>query len=178
MKKCVLVIGHKKSSPGAVNKKTGSTEFSFNDLLAQDIESKVSGVGIQRVYRRTYESLPNDINELNPDFIISLHCNAYNNKTSGSEVLYYHKSSKGKLIAIILNTNIVNALGLKNRGVKPKTSEDRGGYLLKKTSAACVIAEPFFIDNNSDLKVAHENRDKLVKAYADSIKQIAEEIYG
>lgn len=131
MKKCALVIGHKKSSPGASNKSSGLTEFVFNDKLAIDIEEEISGVEVQRVYRRTYNSLPGDINELNPDFIVSLHCNAFDGSVSGTEVLYYHRSTKGKFIAGILNEQLVEALGLKNRGLKPKTAEDRGGYLLR-----------------------------------------------
>jgi len=176
MKKCALVIGHKKLSPGASNRSSGLTEFVFNDKLAIDIEEKISGVEVQRVYRRTYNSLPGDINELNPDFIVSLHCNAFDGSASGTEVLYYHRSTKGKLIAGILNEQIFKALGLKNRGLKPKTAEDRGGYLLRNTVAPCVIAEPLFIDNNDDLKTTTDNRDILVKAYANGIEAIAESI--
>lgn len=173
MNKCALVIGHKKSSPGASNNSSGLTEFVFNDKLALDIEEEISGVQVQRVYRRTYNSLPGDINELNPDFIVSLHCNAFDGSASGTEVLYYHRSTKGKLIAGILNEQLVQALDLKNRGLKPKTAEDRGGYLLKNTIAPCVIAEPFFIDNNEDLKTAIDKRDLLVKAYTNGIEAIA-----
>ncbi len=173
MKKCALVIGHKKSSPGASNKSSGTTEFAFNDQLAMEIEREVGGVEVQRVYRRTYSSLPGDLNELNPDFIVSLHCNAFNTEVSGTEVLYYHRSTKGKSMAEILNENLVNALGLRNRGIKPKTSEDRGGFLLRHTIAPCVIAEPFFIDNNEDLETAIAKKHLLIKAYAVGIKAIA-----
>lgn len=176
MKKCALVIGHKKSSPGASNKSSGLTEFLFNDKLAIDIEEEISGVQVQRVYRRTYNSLPDDINELNPDFIVSLHCNAFDGSASGTEVLYYHRSTKGQFMAGVLNEQLVEALGLKNRGLKPKTAEDRGGNLLKNTLAPCVIAEPFFIDNNEDLKTATDKRDLLVKAYANAIEAIAKSI--
>lgn len=48
MKKCALVIGHKKTSPGASNNASGLTEFVFNDALAQDIENAVSGVEVQK----------------------------------------------------------------------------------------------------------------------------------
>ena len=58
MKKCALVIGHKKSSPGARNAMSGMTEFTFNEALAIDIEKHVNNVDIQRVYRRTYDSYP------------------------------------------------------------------------------------------------------------------------
>lgn len=175
MKKCALVIGHKKSSPGASNE-MGLTEFAFNEKLAMEIEDEVNDVVTQRIYRRTYNTLPSDINEFNPDFIISLHCNAFNKTASGTEVLYYHRSTKGKLMAEILNEKLLEALGLNNRGIKPKSAEDRGGYLLKSTVAPCVIAEPFFIDNNSDLKIVIDKRDALIKAYATSIESIANSI--
>ncbi|MDH5178034.1 MAG: N-acetylmuramoyl-L-alanine amidase [Gammaproteobacteria bacterium] len=173
MKKCALVIGHKRASPGASNKASGLTEFAFNDGLAFDIEKNVNGVEVQRIYRRTYETLPGDINEFEPDFIVSLHCNAYNASASGTEVLFYHRSAKGKQMAEILQTKLQAALGLKSRGIKPKTAEDRGGHLLKLTKAPCVIAEPFFIDNDSDLQIATTKRAGLIEAYARGIEEIA-----
>ena len=172
-KLCALVIGHKKASPGAINKKTGITEFEFNDDLAIRIEKKVENVDIQRVYRRTHQELPDDINALNPDFIVSLHCNAFNTKASGTEVLYYHRSEKGKKMAEILLKYLVEYLNLPNRGIKPKTAEDRGGYLLRYTKAPCVIAEPFFIDNDDDLARAQEDIGGLAEAYARAIEEIA-----
>ena len=61
-----------------------------------------------------------------------------------------------------------------NLGVKPKKSEDRGGYLLRYTHAPCVIAEPFFIDNDEDLARAREDPDGLALAYARAIDKITE----
>jgi len=174
MKKCALVVGHKKASPGAMNKSTGVTEFEFNDSLAIDIESVVSGVVVQRIYRRTYESLPSDINTYGPDFIISLHCNAYDGDASGTEVLYYHRSTKGREMAALLNQNLAAVLGLHDRGIKARSVEDRGGHLLKYTHAPCVIAEPFFIDNDNDFDTGNRNRDALIEAYASSIMQLSE----
>ena len=175
-KLCALVIGHKKNSPGAVNKRSSLTEFVFNDKLALLIENKVLRTDIQRVYRRTYNSLPNDINELGPDFIISLHCNAFNEQASGSEVLYYHKSKNGEKMAKVLLRHLVGHLQLPDRGIKPKAAEDRGGYLLKYTNAPCVIAEPFFIDNDNDLTRAQENFDDFAAAYAAAIDEFTQEI--
>ncbi len=172
-KLCALVIGHKSSSPGAINAQSGITEFDFNEDLARRIEQMVQEVTIQRIYRRTYVELPGDINALQPDFIVSLHCNAYDTRTSGSEVLYYHKSKKGKAIATIMLQHIVDYLQLPNRGIKPKTSEDRGGYLLNYTNAPCIIAEPFFIDNDDDLNKALEDLDGLASAYAKGLEEIS-----
>jgi hypothetical protein len=44
-KLCALVIGHKKSSPGAVNERAGISEFDFNEDLAIRIEKKIQWGG-------------------------------------------------------------------------------------------------------------------------------------
>jgi N-acetylmuramoyl-L-alanine amidase len=139
-----------------------------------EIQDATKDISVQRVYRRTYKQLPSDINELSSDFIISLHCNAFNKNASGTEVLYYHKSELGKKSAEILQDELVGALSLKNRGIKPRSVEDRGGHLLKYTNAPCIISEPFFIDNDSDLDVVMKNRDKIISAYSNAISRITE----
>jgi N-acetylmuramoyl-L-alanine amidase len=90
-------------------------------------------------------------------------------------VLYYHRSEKGKKMAEILLSHLVDHLKLAKRGIKQKTSEDRGGYLLRYTKAPCVIAEPFFIDNDDDLTRALEDIEGLAGTYAQAIDQISEE---
>ena len=179
---CALVIGHKKRSPGAMNVNSNIAEFDFNEDLALRIEKKVESnpcgcSEIQKIYRRTYKELPEDINALGPDFTVSLHCNAFNRKVSGTEVLYYHKSEKGKKMAEILLHHLIEHLKLPNRGIKPKTAEDRGGYLLRYTKAPCVIAEPFFIDNDDDLARAQEDMEGLAAAYANAIEAISQTSY-
>ncbi|NIQ37625.1 MAG: hypothetical protein GTN81_03425 [Proteobacteria bacterium] len=174
-KLCALVIGHKKRSPGAKNETANLTEFDFNEDLARSIEREVQNTEIQRIYRRTYRELPDDINALQPDFIVSLHCNAFNKEVSGTEVLYYHKSERARKMAETLLNHLVDHLGVTNRGLKPKTAEDRGGYLLRYTKAPCIIAEPFFIDNDNDLARAQEGMDGLVGAYVKAIEEISQE---
>ena len=173
-KLCALVIGHKKSSPGAGNDRAGIHEFEFNEDLAIRIEKKTQNTKIQRVYRRTWGELPADINGLDPHFVLSLHCNAYNGQASGTEVLYYHKSKIGESIAKILQRHLVKFLGLRDRKIQPKTSEDRGGNLLRYTKAPCVIAEPFFIDNDKDLAKARDDVAGLAAVYASAIDEMAQ----
>ena len=175
-KRCVLVIGHKKEKPGAVNESAGVTEFAFNELLSSLLLAYVKKTKVTKVYRGSYSKLPEEINKLDPDFIVSLHCNAFNKKASGTEVLYYHSSEKGKQFAGILQKYLLSALGLKDRGIKPKEAEDRGGYLLRYTSAPCLISEPFFIDNDSDYITAADALDGLAKAYANAIDEISESL--
>ena len=177
MKKlCVLDIGHSPKKQGAKNVKRGLTEFKFNDDLSIRIEQKVKKVKIQRVYRKTYSALPGQINSFNPDFILSLHCNACNCIASGTEVLYWHKSTKGKKMAEILKRNLVSYLRLADRGIKPIDSDDRGSLILRKTKAPAVISEPFFIDNDIDLDRALEDLDSFAQVYANAIEEIVEKL--
>jgi len=168
--KVALVIGHSAKKQGACNGKV--TEFKFNKKLVQDIKKELSNqyeIEADIVYRKTYESLPDDINKLNPDYIVSFHCNAFNGEVSGSETLFCMHSKKGKEMAMIMQAAIVSCLNLPNRGCKPKRVFNRGGHLLVNTKAPCVIVEPFFLDNDSDLKIATKKRDQLVEAIADAI---------
>lgn len=171
-KLCALVIGHKKGSPGAVNIKANLSEFDFNNNLAGIIEEQVRQIAVKLVYRKTYTELPGDINALEPDVVISLHCNAFNRQASGTETLYYEKSVKGRQVAATIQRHLVNQLGLQDRGITAKGTEDRGGYLLRYTKAPCVIAEPFFIDNDADLAVARKNLNGLALAYARAIDEL------
>lgn len=163
--KVALVIGHSCKSQGASNKNSIS-EFEYNMFLVHRVKRAVpSSIDVEIVCRDEYKDLPDKINALNPDLVLSFHCNAFNTEVSGSEVLYYHTSETGQALAYRLQQLIVNALGLRDRGIKPKRSEDRGGYLLAYTKAPCLILEPFFIDNSSDLQIAGLKEDVLVAAY-------------
>lgn len=170
-----LVIGHSHTSRGASNK-SGLTEFDYNGMIVHAVRQKLAnrpGVEVSVVYRGSYQTLPDKINNLDPDLILSFHCNAFNTKASGTEVLYYHKSVAGAILAANMQKAIVDVLRLPDRGIKPKRREDRGGYLLAYTKAPCLIIEPFFIDNRIDLNTAHFNEVNLIDAYVKFITDLA-----
>ena len=77
-------------------------------------------------------------------------------------------------MAKILSRHLVGALELPDRGILPRNVENRGGYLLKYTNAPCVIAEPFFIDNDGDYARAMERYEQLIAGYALAIEEIDE----
>ena len=165
-----LVVGHSKEKKGAKNKSFNVYEYDLNNKLANDIKDLLD---IKIVYRDNgYNNLPFTINRQDPKFVLSLHANAYNTKTSGSEILYYHKSPRGKRISQIFQDTVVDVLGLKDRGVKGRTSKDRGGYLLKYTYAPCLIMEPFFIDNDDDLLVFMCKYKEYVKVISKTIEEV------
>lgn len=176
--KAALIIGHNENSPGAMNQDKNVSEFDFNEPLAHAIAKALLNLGyeVSLVYRDgSYSELPDQVNKTGADIAISLHCNAFNKGSNGSEVLYYKGSENGLKLALSLQTEIVDCLDLKDRGVKETQAAhegkagDRGGYLLKHTSMPCVIAEPFFIDSNESLDLAVSKFDDLVAAYKQGI---------
>jgi len=175
--KVAVVIGHSKQSQGATNAVFGASEFEFNERLAHDITFNFSEHNmadeIVVVYRTDYAELPQKINNLNVDLVVSLHANAYNTITSGCETLYYHASNKGKAIAKIFQERLSGLMKTKDRGIKPKHSEDRGGYILRYTKAPCIICEPFFIDNDGDFLLADSLFEKgdLTTTYCVAINE-------
>ena len=172
-----LIVGHKANKPGACNKKHKICEYQFNDQLACDIYDKLKvddpDLDVIIIRRRTYKTLPDDVNKLNPDFCISLHCNAFNTKASGTEVLHYHTSKNGKKLAELLHKELLAALGLRDRKVQGKGTEDRGGHLLRYTNMPCVISEPFFIDNDVEYEFVLSKYDDLVNAHVNAILEYA-----
>ena len=166
-----LVIGHTRFSGGA-SSHNGVDEFEYNEELAGMIASNLSDehdIDALIFHRKSYRKLPKEINAKKPDIVISLHCNAYNTQVSGSEVLYYYKSKNGKILAQKMLDAIKQALDIKDRGVKGKSTEDRGGYILRYTNAPCVILEPFFIDNPDDYKIGKSMKNELALSLSDAI---------
>ena len=173
--KIALIVGHEKAKQGASNV-NGETEYSFNKKLAALIAPIMLANGHEPfvVYRdgTTYAQLPKRVNQTQADVALSLHCNAFNTIASGSEVLHYVNSTRSEKLASLIQSEVVAALGLSDRGLRPVDvahqgrSGDRGGHLCKNTSMPCVIIEAFFIDNDSDLATATENIQALAQAIA------------
>lgn len=178
-KHVALIIGHSRDDGGAINKRSNISEFTFNSYLAEIIRGELESTGykVDLVFRDTgYGDLPRKVNETGASIALSLHCNAFDNRAHGSEVLYYNGSENGKSLAEYIQGYVVYTLGTENRGVKPcdydyegKTG-DKGGYLLKYTSMPCVIVEPFFIDCDESLHIAQCKFHELAHAYVCGVR--------
>lgn len=191
--RCALIVGHTQDAPGAANVARQLTEWEFNVSLAPLIR-RAACTDVFVVHRgrpNAYGRLPREVNATGADFAVELHANAFEERpgqeeVSGTEVLYWHRSQRGKRFASILLAELVGVLGLESRGTKKakgrfvggKWKGDRGSYLLGLTLMPCTIAEPFFIDNDEDLTVALARRDELAAAYARAIDAYAGELRG
>ena len=183
--KVALVVGHTAKAPGAVNGEYALSEFAFNLPLVEKLKARLGrtkneAVLILRDEPDDYKGLPAKINAAKPDFIVSFHANAGPEGSEGSEVLYFTGSKAGQRLASVMLERIVRALGTKNRGIKPRTYSERGGYLLAKTEAPCVIVEPFFLSNNEETRraVTSEGMAALLAAYEDGILRYVGENCG
>lgn len=174
-----IVVGHGgiKNDPGCQNRELGVTEYDFNKKLAYDIQAKLT-LPSEVVFRDTYRGLPAKINAMNPSFVLELHCNAHDQRASGSEMIYYHMEKDSKRLAEILLTEVVDVLGLNNRGVKTvgdKTPDinwdERGEWLLDEVNPPSVVTEPFFLDNDADYQTVMDNYDEFVMAHVRAISQ-------
>lgn len=171
--KVVVNIGHGYGDPGAVNKELGVTENGFNRELAELIQKQLP-VSVIVIEQDTsgLNGLVKRINEVNPAFVVSLHSNAAENNTAtGTETLYWHTSANSKRLAEIMQAGLVKALGLPNRGIKPRDNL----AILRGTKCPAVIVEPFFISNNEDYKKAKFAMADMAKAIVSGIAMYAGE---
>lgn len=170
-----LVVGHRKSSQGAKSERYKVTEWGYNSDIAKRVAEKVKMADVEIVFRDDVSDgltkLPAKLNVLDPDFIVSLHCN-FTNGASGTEMLYHHRSRNGERLASLIQNEVLKALGLRDRGLKP-LSGGRGWTLIANTKAPAVIAEPFFMSNDREMKLGMDRKDELATAYASAIDDYA-----
>lgn len=176
-KKICVIIGHGGNDCGAVNPTNKGTELAYNEKLAPRVADILTINGYKAdIYNRGYRKVE-DIAHLNRqkyDLIISLHCNSYDSKVSGTEMLFWHKSKNSEKLAECLQKEIVGVFQLNDRKIKPIKKGDRGWYLLYSTNAPCVILEPFFIDNDSDYHLGLERQESYANAIVKGINKYFE----
>lgn len=180
MKTIAIVIGHgPRVDRGAIGH-DGTTELYWNTDLALrildainsgaagDVEGhRTPAVKAVVIARRTEKQPPIDeVNGLRPAAAVELHLNAFNAKASGTEMIHYPGSTKGKDLAVLLQQAAVKVLALPDRGVKGPQAGGRGMAFLAKTSCPAVIVESFFIDNPTDLARGNAKKQALAEAYA------------
>lgn len=173
--KLAIVIGHNWKSQGAVRKDTGETEYKWNSRLAEmivneaavypSIEVKVfkrtPGGGYRREIHRVYD----ETDDWNADATVELHFNSHHNPdATGTETL----TSGTRLslrFAEAVQENMLDALGLKDRGEKIVRS-GRGSASLIAGRAPAILTEPFFGSSPKGLKATDESHEMRSLAVA------------
>ena len=110
------------------------------------------------------------INETAPALAVSIHQNSYPSPdVSGVQVFYYEHSKEGEEMASVVQKQMENLEGTKNRPVKGNTTY----YLLKRTEVPTLIIECGFLSNQSEAqKLTEEDyQNSLARVIADGIEE-------
>lgn len=159
----IIVIdpGHGGKDPGAVA--NGLYEKTLNINITEKLKKLIDEGGeVQVYYTRLNDDYPTlqercDLaNEVEADFFLSIHNNAYNPSETGTETLYYPSEETGYLtspiLAEIFQENIVDMTGMKDRGVKQRENL----FVLKHTAMPAIIVEIGFLTNDHDAELLKE----------------------
>lgn len=170
MKRLAIVVGHNSEKQGAVRKDTGESEFVWNSDLARMIEAlsdqypeievrifhREPGMGYRREIERVYE----ETDRWGANATVELHFNASSNPdVSGTETLT-SGTPASMALAMDVNREMIVALGLKDRGVKTRTGQDRGGKSLISGRAPAILIEPYFGSSKKGLGATDERAEK------------------
>lgn len=103
-------------------------------------------------------------NDWGADIFVSIHCNAANTEAQGTEVECYG-SGTGEQLAQCIQSQIVDALGTTDRGVKYMPQL----LVLKYTDMPAVLVEMAFISNEADAELLANKQDDFARAIARGI---------
>ena len=171
--KVCIDAGHGGRDPGAVN---GSKHEAIATLsIAKKVGAKLKAKGVTVKYTRSsdkFVSLEERCrisNQFGADGFVSIHLNAAANKEAIGIETWRHQNvgNQTKTLANTVQSELISAMGWKNRGVKSTTSM----YVLRKTVASAILVECGFISNNDEARLLFIDRyqEKLAQAIADGI---------
>jgi len=182
MKKIALLVGHRSGSQGAYGN-AGLSEWTFYNAMVDEIIQAAEGIDVElKVFHRKdagygysqrMKHVHKEIDAWGADITISLHFNAASNSSAnGHEVLHCASSQKSGEYAKIMNNIFNRNLNNRDRGVKPKTMEDRGGGFLCRGKSHCILIEPFFASHQNEYMPGTEGRKNLIDSLVEFLKTV------
>ncbi len=191
VKTVVLDPGHGGNDPGKIGI-NGALEKEINLIIAKRVQSLLEANDINVIMTREtddglYEEedsnqkvvdLKNRItimNESNPDLIVSIHQNSYEDEAIwGAQTFYYETSQEGKKIAELFQSNLIELVDPDNHRVAKGNDTY---YLLKETTYPIVIVECGFLSNweEADKLITEEYQEQLAWAIHLSILEYLNE---
>ncbi len=98
-------------------------------------------------------------NSNNCDYFVSIHCNSHASIASGTEVLVYGRGGQAEKLANEVLKELVNDMGLLNRGVK-----EQNVGVIRDTKCPAILVETAFINNPKEADLLKNNQYEF--AYA------------
>lgn len=174
--KLAIVIGHNDEAQGAVRGDTGETEYSFNGRIAllmeeyarvkyPDLETRVFRRVPMGSYSREINRVYDEVDAWGAHLSMELHFNgAASEAATGSETLT-SGTPASMAAAMAVQQEVVNALDLRDRGVKTRR-EGRGAGALMSGRAPAILVEPFFGSSPKGQKATDEDHEEKALAMA------------
>lgn len=160
--------GHGGSDPGAVNGERYEKKAAL--AIAKKVGTKLTEKGyLVRFTRNSDKALSlaercQTSNNFDADLFVSIHLNSATNKSAtGVETLRYPKvGTRTKNLAKNVQTELIAALGWKDRGVKERSDL----YVLKHTVASAVLVECGFLSNDAESEKLFDSKwqEKIASA--------------
>ena len=173
---CIYIDpGHGGSDPGAVGSQ--SKEKDINLAVAKLVSAGLQARGIDAPLTRTgdtrlSESANTDLNlrvlaanNRKADYFISIHCNANAGPSgTGTETYVYGYGGKAEKLAHSVQSEVVKAIGLANRGVKT------GNFaVIRDTRMPAILIEMGFINNPSDEAILLSRQHDFAQAIVNGV---------
>ena len=177
----VIDAGHGGTDGGAPSYDSITYEKDVNLNILLYLRDLMEGKEIKVYYTRVADdtvSLKRRVqlaNVVEADLFISIHCNSSDSdEPSGTEILYHGNTQEegyGSMeLAQYCLEEIVNALGLYNRGLVESSNEI---YIVRKSEVPIALVEVGFLSNEKDFFTINilENQNKVAKAIYDAIQR-------
>ena len=177
-----IVVGHHPDAKGAAltvgDKQIQEYDFWLPFAYALRRCLYFSDIGyavIQRPNPKPDDELIGIVNDSEAKLAIELHFNGFTDpRAQGSEMLHWHTSEQGRLLAGLMQQYTVRALGVHDRGLKA-VRRGRGAAFLRGTRMPAVICEPAFGTNPDDAWKLLTRQMQLVEAYVGAIADFLSE---
>jgi N-acetylmuramoyl-L-alanine amidase len=177
-----ICVGHSRHTRGrieggALSHDGKQCEHTYNLPLAILIRTEIERQGLRAIIVSDYEGagyesaqrwLAAKLKAEGVQVAIELHFNASDDPAAhGQEMLYWHSSQRGKALSTAIEAKVAEIIPeLRRRGIKPKTSADRGAEFLRGTHCPACIVESGFGSNPGDWATLQERRVDLARAIA------------
>jgi len=173
-----IVIGHHPEAKGATLT-VGERQIQEHDLwlpfasaLMRHLDwYDITSTVVRRPNPRPDAELMRRVNATKARCAIELHFNGFTDPgAQGSEMLHWHTSEQGRLLADLLQQYTVRTLRVHDRGLKA-VRRGRGAAFLRGTRMPAVICEPAFGTNPDDAWRLLTRQTGLLHAYSGAIQR-------
>ena len=155
--KIAIDIGSSKSP--LVNKTFGITDYELNTKLVDLLKVDLDECEVVVLSSTSEQHLTDLIRETKPSKCISIGYASYNEQVSGTET-FLSTTAGGSKLGTQLHENIINVLGLRDRGITKLENQYKVPYAKVNLG---------FIDHDVDVMIIESNLSQLSKAIAEAI---------